>query len=622
MIIVDKIKTPAPKWKGDRRVPSVFKRDVDRIAYWEKEKQYWREGYGEGHGWINGFHYFILTQGAYKDGSDGDLIRPKYRDCDEWITQEIYDAFWKLTNHVFITKRREIGLTSIAGGGLPAYTMRMFPSSTFGMTSCDKDRLYKAYNDKTDVFLRNMHKDIGPVYDRTVGFRENAAKQNLYARLPFLSKDMNGETAYLYADIFAKETTKDDKAANGFSGTRMRAAFIDELALHNRKKVMLNSMQSCFMKGPNQAGLLVAGGTVEDSISPEQIAELQGLIENADFFNFKAIFAPAWWGLVMDENGVSDEKKGVEWVMRERERLDKIDDKSYLKAFIKNYPLTIEEIFALGGGKGWDEYTVEKLNYQKDVLAKATDNLPVPHKIYVGKEDIICTPARESALEILEHPRPDVKYIVCVDGVATSDLTATGKANELSDFAAMVIKGVEPNEAFQFAPVALYCERPKTIEDANMRTVDLLKYYNMYGNAKIIGELNAAGEHLLKMVINEGLRNCLIYRKDINKTGFVDVKKPWFSRADTIKEWQFEAANVYFKKYHDQVRFKRLIIEALKGADKNTDVLDAFMAGLYGFGTGDLLNDRSVKKEKKKTKIWELRVDEKTGIGVWEETEY
>ena len=618
MIIVDKIKTPSPKWVPQKPVPT-FKNGLEKARYWEEEKKRWREGWGDGYSHINGIQYFMLTTGTYKDGSDGTLIQPRYRDCDEWITDELYDSFWGLKNHLFVFKRREIGLTSIGAGVLPAYTMRMFPSSTFGMTSCDKDRLYKAYNDKTDIYMKHLHGDISPIFDKSIGYRENSTKQQLYAKLPFLSKNLHGDAAIEFADLFAKETSESDKAAAGFSGTRMRAAFIDELPLHLRRKTLLNSMQSCFMKGAEQSGIMLAGGTAEDSITSEQISELQDLVEKSEFFKFKTIFVPAWWGLFVDENGVSDEKRGTEWVMKERERLDKIDDKSYLKAFIKNYPLTMSEIFNMGGGKGWDEYTVDKLNFQNETLVKETENKPAPYKIFVTKEDVICNPTKESTLNILEHPRPGVKYVIGVDGIMTSDLSQSGE-DEPSKFAAVVMKGHDPMELYQFAPVAIYCERPKTIEEANMRTVDLLKYYNKYDNCKIIGELNAGGEHLLKMVINEGLKNTVMYRKDFSKKGFVDTKKPWFTRNVQIKDWQFEAANVYFKKYYDQIRFRQIILDALKPIDKNTDVLDALEACLYGWGSGDLLNEKAPKKEQKK-KVW-IMTSDSAGKPVWKEEEF
>ena len=75
----------------------------------------------------------------------------------------------------------------------------------------------------------------------------------------------------------------------------MRAAFLDEFPLHKRKQILLGSMRPAMMKGMNQSGFILWGGTVEEGITPEQIAQLSSLVEDSKLFNFKVLFAPAWW---------------------------------------------------------------------------------------------------------------------------------------------------------------------------------------------------------------------------------------------------------------------------------------------------------------------------------------
>jgi len=600
MYIIDHI-NPAPKWVAPAP-KEVFRTDLERQRYWEEEKRRWREGYGDGESHLVGMHYFHLTQGWIKDGSDGTLIRPKYRDCDEWMINPIHESFWNLQRHELILKRREIGGTVIGAGLLPSYTMRMFPASTFGMTSCDKDRIYKAYSDKTDVYVKNLDQDIRPILDKTIGFRENATKQQVYLKLPLKAKDMNGEDSLQNFEFFSKETTESDKAAAGFSGTRLRAVFIDELPLHIRKKILLQSLQPALMKSANQSGLMLALGTLEASITPEQIAEIKSLVLNSEVYKFNVTFAPAWWGLFMNENGVSDEQKGIDWVMSERERLDKSDDKSFLKAFMKNYPLTLDEILDMGGGTRFDEYTVEQIKGQLKELPKNNEHKFIPHTLYVTTKDVIATPDSDGKIEILEQPKKDVKYIIGVDGIMTSQLSSASESG-VSKFSAKVTKGIDPQSNLQFAVVAKYTERPRSIEDANLTTIKLLKHYNKYQNAYIIGELNAGGEHLLKMIMNEGLSSCIINRRDLSNKKYVETKKPWFYRNVNIMEWQNEAANIYFKKYSHMVFDKDLLEDALLPQDDNTDHLDAFMACLYGWGTGDLLEEKSHRIKTKPVKM-------------------
>jgi hypothetical protein len=136
-----------------------------------------------------------------------------------------------------------------------------------------------------------------------------------------------------------------------------------------------------------------------------------------------------------------------------------------------------------------------------------------------------------------------------------------------------------------------------------------------------MGEYNAGGEHAIQMFINEGLGKHILYRKDINKNGWVDTKKLWFYRADAILNWQIEAANIYFKKYSHMVYFKELLMDATKGKTENADLLDAFMAALYAYGTGDLLGQKTKEKTVKKIQLVKYEMEGGRLVPKWYEKE-
>ena len=94
------------------------------------------------------------------------------------------------------------------------------------------------------------------------------------------------------------------------------------------------------------------------------------------------------------------------------------------------------------------------------------------------------------------------------------------------------------------------------------------------------------------------MSSTIIARKDLNKSGWVNTKKPWFYRVDSIVEWQYTQMNRYFKKYAERVKFIELIQDAQKGDDANTDILDAFAAAIWGFGSGDILEGTTNVKKK------------------------
>ena len=327
------------------------------------------------------------------------------------------------------------------------------------------------------------------------------------------------------------------------------------------------------------------------------------------------LFLPATYGKHM-VNGHSNHEKAREEILRRRDELARLDDKSQLNAYIKNNPLSIEEIFEFGAGGQFDEDTIESINHQLRELPKIKDK-PVPHKIIVTGTHVQADPASESPIEILEHPKDGVDYIVGIDGIGTSDLTSSNSGN--SKYAVVVTKGLDPVSELQFAPIASYLERPRTIEKAHQQAIKLIKHYNQYGRCKVMAELNQGTEALLTMMINEGLSSTVMMRKDLNKKGWVDLKKPWFYRAEQILKWQIEAANTYFKKYSHMVLFKDLLIDATKGINENTDLLDAFEAALYGWGSGDIFTHRVREKVVRKVKF--LRYEMQNGVmqPVWYE---
>ena len=208
--------------------------------------------------------------------------------------------------------------------------------------------------------------------------------------------------------------------------------------------------------------------------------------------------------------------------------------------------------------------------------------------------------SKPTPIQILEVVKPNVDYVLGLDSIMTSELTSSESST--SDYSITVMKGIDPNSELQFCPIALYKERPKTIYQAHETGIRLLKHYNKYGRAKMTGELNAASEIFISMAISEGLKGCLLKRRDLSDKGYVDVKKFWFYRNDKILDWQIEACNVYLKKYGHMVWFREYLEDALKGIDENKDALDSLMACLYGFGTGDLLGEKKPKEIKEPIK--------------------
>jgi hypothetical protein len=603
--IIDKTHPPAPFFTYKPRL-EIFKTTLEEQRYWAEEKRRWIEGYNED---INGMLYFYATQIKIKDRVRGTIFRPTVRDADVAIFKAIEQA-QKEGKALYMLKARGIGFSTV-GMTLPFYFFKTQPNSNCVATSKDKKTLATLFTEKTVIALD----EFDSPYTKFDLLQKNqtATDSNLKVGMKYINPE--GKERYAESRFDCRDTQESDKAATNFSGSGAIYGFADEAPLMPRMELFFNSVIEIFKDHSinKVVGTLILGGTAEATIKPDEIAKLANIWANAEVKNILPLFLPATYGKHMT-NGHSDHERARNEILAEREKLNRLDDKSQLQAHIKNNPLSIEEIFQLAGSNSWDDYALENINRRAVEIPKERTSIG-----RYSTDGVSVKPNDNGKVKILEHPIKGVQYIIGVDGIMTSELSNTNK--DASDFASVGMKGVDPQSDLQFAPIFMYKERPKSIEDANLTVLSLLKHYNQYGKCKVFTETNAAGEHLLKMIQNAGLWECVGFRKDLNNKGWVDTKKAGFYRNDPIKDWQYEAANVYFKKYADMVKFQEIITDAQKPYDANKDVLDAFLACLYGWGTGDLLGEKT-KTKPPPSKMMVCEWDEANKCYKWVERTY
>lgn len=587
MLIKDK-SNPTPFFVR-KPIPTVFKTEVDRQRYWAKEKEIWIKGYNSD---VNGMCYFYGTQIKLKDRVTAKIDYPTIRDVEIKVFSELQESI-KKSESPFVIKGRGVGLSSI-GMNLPFYFWKINPGATCVATSKDKSTLGTLFNDKTMVGYDELHPDIK--FDL---IRKNQTQAESFLKVGTNYIDHTGDIKYAESIFLCRDTQDSDAAATKFSGAGSIYGFADEAPLMKRFFLFFNSAIEIFKDHSQNklTGLLLSGGTIEDTITSADLIRLKGILEKASALNIRPIFIPATYGKHV-VNGHSNHEKAREEILRRRDELDKLEDKSFLNAYIKNNPLSMDEIFDLSSGEMFDEYTIQRVKEQKIKIVGEREFIPMFHNISKIGDSFESTPVKNGPIKILQHPKPGVEYILGLDSVMTSELTASSRTTtEASKYCITVMKGLDPADKLQFCPVAQYKERPKTIYTAHETGIRLLSYYNQYGKAKMTGELNAAGEIFVDMAIQNGLRHALLKRRDLSDKGYVDVKKFWFYRNDKILDWQIEAANIYLKEYGHMMYFADYLEDALKGRADNKDALDSLMACLYGFGTGDLFGKRKKKEE-------------------------
>lgn len=548
MEIIDNTKDHACPYRYSP--PPMFRTTYEEQKYWEEEKEKWVNGYNG----LTGKHYFYLSQCKIKDGTHGALIRPIFRDVDMWIFEAIDKAI-SIQYDLGVIKRREVGLTSIGAGCLPNYFMRLYPGSTSIITSCDKPRIFAAFNDKTMIVYDNLNEKIRPSK-----VNRNQTKDHVYLKTLMRIKSAAGELEDRESEIYCSETVSNPSA---FSSKRCAYGFYDEFPLHPAREALIASSSSCFMKGTERTGFLLWGGTVEQGIKNETLSELRGIVADSKNSKTLILFVEAWMGLdkFMSPNGWSNREAGTRWVEQELERLDKLESKTLFLAFKKNYPLKLEDALEMSDEGIFPPEVVAKINEQQ----KKIMNEPPPVATYSIEGGLAVPDSVKGKFIILEHPKKGFTYISGTDPIPF----ANNDINDGSEYA-ICIKCRETDTY-----VAFYAERNMNSDVVVSNSIRLQEYY--FG-AKTMLERNVGGV-VLEKYKDFGRTDLLADKPSSLGIKFADARmtKGYFKN-DKMAQRGNELLIKYLIHHADTIYFKRLLDELGEYLIKNTDLLDAVVA--------------------------------------------
>ncbi len=552
------------KWAAKHALDPNATRKEKELWWGRETNEHWIEGkFG-----LTGAHYFFLTQAIIKDAT-GRRMRPQWRDLDDLIYGSYENArktFWDL----MVTKRREAGLSLTFGGVIPVWIALTNPGSTSLLTSADKTRLEEMYKDKTRVIFDGLDEFIRPAIIST--------RQSGYLHMGRLDTK-TGTISGLDSKIITRDTVDSPQSLEAF---RAMHIFLDEFFLHPKADVVHRSAQASTKKGFMKVAPIVMGGSAGES---SVIGQKKGseLWKNAEIIKMLTVFLPGWMGITaapeLDEkgketgnilnlcpNGHSDEKMATEWIMRTRENLDKLEDKSHLESFIKQYPLDIQEVFSANAKGAMPADVMSKLQHQERILL---GNPPPIEKCElvrnINTEKIDVTPMKGGKIYILERYNPLHKYIAGMDPIPF----VSSKLNDGSDNC-ITIKNIDTNRY-----VAFYKERALD-PDIIMRNNILLQDY--YGRAKVMIEVNRGGV-ILDQYKSQNRLDLLAPKPSLLGKSFYSGDKGfgWYKNDHTG-----ERANAYiidyFRKYYDSVYFIEMIEEAKNYLADNTDIVDAMVS--------------------------------------------
>lgn len=571
---------PPPEFHLDKHPEVAIQR------YYELQNQIWVEGYfRDGEKVLSGKHYFYLQETKLKTGR-GDIIRPFWKDSDDLVFNTI-DECIELLLDLIILKRREIGLSSIIAG-LCFWFARIFAGSTINITSADKKRFVRLFEDKIIVAFKNM----SPYIMNCVPKNINRSKNDVYLKVGMKKKNDEGGVDEVETEFNLIETSQTDESVANFSASRTPLMIVDEIFLHPRINKLIRSAQATMMDGAEKFGFFLGGGTCEDTLSQEELQGFHTLWTEAETKGIRTLFLPAYLGLKQfSVNGWSDEKRGTEWVLEQLEKKQKSSDPNDAIAWRKNYPLTTDDIWKMAEGDGaFEKDVMDILEHTLNQLIESGKNEEVQVKLINKNGEIDIVPDKkprgkdDGGFWMIEPPEDGQQYYLDIDGAASGKLDG---AEQGSWIAATIYKAVSL-KGDHYAPVCHYFERPSKLEDGYRNMVTLYRCYNKYnGMIHINYETNAGtGGNFGSYLDAEGLFKAIMRRKDLTAKGNIDVNKLGTAVDENVLENLYRRANIFLRRHGHHIRSRMMLASLLLPKKTNADLRSnflIFMASIAGW---------------------------------------
>lgn len=591
--IIDFTNPPAPMYV--REVKPNFGLSKHPEVEIQRHYDLWYQRWLEGYMGLTGPHIYYIQEVMLKD-IFGNLYYPHWRDLDHMVFHQIKECMDNKDDGLWY-KARDKGITSIFGAGMTMWFARIYPGIKINLSGKDNRNIVAMYEDKIMTAYENMD----PLIMNPVPVNINRTKQNVYLKLALKKRMPDGNVKTLFTELNLVESSETEESAANFSGTRSPYTYIDEAPLHKRIAKVIRSSEAVRMKGATKMGFLAMGGTVEDTLSQDQLRDFYQLIQDAKMKGIRTFFVPAWMGLPeYSVNGWSNEKEGTEWVLRKLEEKQKSSDPNDAIAWRKNYPLTEDDIFDLAQGSGaFEQAAMDTLSLTQKTLIESGKNEEVQVKLVNMNSEVAIIPDSgkrgkdNGGFWMVEPPQEGQEYYQCIDGAASGKEDG---AEEGSWIASVIFKGLSLT-GDHYCPVCIYFERPNRLEDGYRNMVMQFRCYNKYEGVNHINyETNAGvGGNFGSYLDAEGLFKKVMRRKDLTAKGFIDVGKLGTAVDTNVLAQLYRRANIFIPRHGGRIRSRMMLNSLLMGKAENADIRSAFlifMASIAGW-------DKIVKEKPK-----------------------
>ncbi len=556
--------------------------------WFEQEEERWVTG----HMGFTGPHYFALTQGWAKDAW-GRPTRFLWRDTDDEIFGAYEMALQKMWD-LLVMKRREIGLSLIFGGLIPLCKALSMPGSTCGITSATKPRLREMFYEK----LMYAYKNLPDAYRPSILSKRDEG-------LLHMGKELTkGVITGKDSKIISKETIDDPQA---FEAYRLQYLFLDEFFLHGKATQVLRSGKASTSSGFTRIAPIVLGGSAGESSLAGQ-KEGMKLWEESETLGIITLFIPGTKGIMfapeLDDNaqpipgkllnfcpnGHSDEKAAEEWINKTREKLDKLEDKSHLEVFIKQYPLTLQEVVQTNAKGALPKDILQKLYERERILLSARPAIERGSMSRNLEGKIEFVPDMKGRVRIIQRPVEGHTYRAGNDPIPFNTNNIGDGSNQ-----DMAIKDIDTN-----IYVAWMSDRDSDPDNIVDEQILLQEWYH---NAESMLEINRGGVTKEKYK-NRNKLHLLAKKPMLIGKGFMKGED---SYGYYKNDFTAERGNTYWLEYlrahMNDIYFLELLEQAKNWPVENTDFVDAVISCEIGHRQVILKAKRSRPEEPKVRKV-------------------
>jgi hypothetical protein len=301
--------------------------------YWTEEIRRCHEGYSG----LNGRYYFFLKFCKIKDIDKG-WIPPWYLDFqDELIQRIIYND--SIGRNTGVKKGRRKGYTYMMICAIVIYDMIFNTGIEISWGVGDDETLIASRRNILDC-MAHVH----PFFYQNTLSATTSLLQFGWTDMVDGRKEYFGNMNLLYMELMSANT-------GVFKGKALKRSIFEEIGKFKNLKQAFNDTKDCWMKGTEQKGTAILGGT--GGAVDKGSRDFMYMVSNAEEFNIDWFFIPAVKGYYpyVSPQGISDVPKATEHWKKQEETLKKKTNKKSLYDFYQNNPMEDAHIFlTLGSG--------------------------------------------------------------------------------------------------------------------------------------------------------------------------------------------------------------------------------------------------------------------------------